>query len=347
MNMNKGQATRNPSDGLNILLETDRPLVSFILFAYNQEQFIREAVEGAFAQTYSPLEIILSDDCSTDRTFEVICEMSAAYQGPHTIATNRTSRNAGLSSHINQVVAIASGKLLVFAAGDDVSLPQRTSKLVTRWQDINFMECCIHSDAHDIDPDGNFTGNISKPNRPDRLFNLRQSILWCAYMLGATEASSKSLWDKYPQLDPKIKNEDIILSFRGASNGGCHYLPEPLIHYRRDLPSQVARGIGMTPASYWAGIETQLNLDYGTVGELPTDLRKAVLATSCLFRAYDASLCNNYVQAVALTAKALCYGSPIPLVMNCLSRIHRRLGKRIVTPILTLTNWYLDRKQLP
>ncbi len=46
-----------------------RPLVTFALFAYNQEQYIREAVEGAFSQTYEPLEIILSDDCSSATRF--------------------------------------------------------------------------------------------------------------------------------------------------------------------------------------------------------------------------------------------------------------------------------------
>ena len=50
----------------------ERPLVTFALFAYNQENYIRAAVEGAFAQTYQPLEIILSDDCSKDRTFEIM-----------------------------------------------------------------------------------------------------------------------------------------------------------------------------------------------------------------------------------------------------------------------------------
>ena len=58
------------------------PLISFVLLAYKQEKYIREAVEGAFAQTYSPLEIILSDDASPDGTFEIIQEMAAAYQGP-------------------------------------------------------------------------------------------------------------------------------------------------------------------------------------------------------------------------------------------------------------------------
>jgi glycosyltransferase involved in cell wall biosynthesis len=56
---------------------TDRSLVTFALFAYNQEKYIREAVEGALAQTYEPLEIILSDDCSSDRTFETMREMAA------------------------------------------------------------------------------------------------------------------------------------------------------------------------------------------------------------------------------------------------------------------------------
>ena len=36
--------------------------VAFALFAYNQEQYVREAIEGAFSQTYQPLEIILSDE---------------------------------------------------------------------------------------------------------------------------------------------------------------------------------------------------------------------------------------------------------------------------------------------
>jgi glycosyltransferase involved in cell wall biosynthesis len=64
---------------------TDRSLVTFALFAYNQEKYIREAVEGALAQTYEPLEIILSDDCSSDRTFETMREMAATYDGPHQV----------------------------------------------------------------------------------------------------------------------------------------------------------------------------------------------------------------------------------------------------------------------
>jgi glycosyltransferase involved in cell wall biosynthesis len=52
--------------------------VSFVVFAYNQERFIAEAVKGAFGQTYEPLQIVLSDDCSTDDTFRVMQALAAA-----------------------------------------------------------------------------------------------------------------------------------------------------------------------------------------------------------------------------------------------------------------------------
>ena len=72
---------------------TDQPMVTFALFAYNQEKYIREAVKGAFSQTYEPLEIILSDDCSSDRTFEIMQEMAKAYQGPHRVVARTNRKN--------------------------------------------------------------------------------------------------------------------------------------------------------------------------------------------------------------------------------------------------------------
>ena len=105
-------------------------LVTFAVFAYNQEKLIREAVESAFAQTYEPLEIVLSDDCSTDRTFEIICEMAAAYEGPHTVRVVQNPRNMGLLGHGIARGKDAAGEIVVVAAGDDISEPERTAMLV-------------------------------------------------------------------------------------------------------------------------------------------------------------------------------------------------------------------------
>ena len=59
---------------------TEGPLVSFCVKCYNQERYIGEALEGAFAQTYRPLEIVISDDASTDRSWEIITEAVAKYR---------------------------------------------------------------------------------------------------------------------------------------------------------------------------------------------------------------------------------------------------------------------------
>ena len=126
---------------------TDQPLVTFALFAYNQEEFIREAVEGAFAQTYEPLEIILSDDCSSDHTYEILQELAAAYEGPHKTVVMQSKQNRGTLGHILDVVNSSYGEFFIVAAGDDISLPERTEKLVSILKDS---EADIISSTSDV-----------------------------------------------------------------------------------------------------------------------------------------------------------------------------------------------------
>ena len=118
-----------------------RPLVTFALFSYNQEKFIRAALEGALSQQYEKLQFIFSDDCSKDQTFDVMSSIAAAYRGPHQVVLNRNAKNLGLSQHFSKIVNMAEGEFLVIAAGDDISLPGRTAKTVemlTSEPDINF-----------------------------------------------------------------------------------------------------------------------------------------------------------------------------------------------------------------
>lgn len=105
----------------------EKPLVTFALFAYNQEKYIREVVEAALSQNYDRLEIVLSDDCSSDKTFEIKQTLVADYQGAHAVTLRRNNRNLGLAEHVNQMLAQASGKIVLLAAGDDISVPERTA----------------------------------------------------------------------------------------------------------------------------------------------------------------------------------------------------------------------------
>ena len=208
----------------------ERPLVTFALFAYNQERFIREAVEGALAQTYSPLQVILSDDCSSDRTFEIMQEMVAEYSGPHEILLNRNERNLGIGGHVNRLMELAKGELIVGAAGDDISLPERTSMLVHRWLECNKKPCSIYSEMHIIDEYGNTLG---KQDSPPYLGPLKEKIGSFMYgVQGASHAWQKRVFDEFGNLLSGTVCEDRVIPLRSELLGGIEYIREPLVLYR-------------------------------------------------------------------------------------------------------------------
>ena len=93
------------------------PLVSVVIPAYNAERFLGEAIESVLAQTYSPVELIVVDDGSTDRTAEV----AATYNE----ATVITQENSGPSTARNRGALTASGEFLAFHDSDDAMTPDK------------------------------------------------------------------------------------------------------------------------------------------------------------------------------------------------------------------------------
>src|SRR5438309_261505 len=70
-----------------------RPLISLILLCYNHERFVAEAVDSVLEQTYSPLEIVIIDDCSLDRTAGIITERLDAHPSRSRVKFVRNPKN--------------------------------------------------------------------------------------------------------------------------------------------------------------------------------------------------------------------------------------------------------------
>lgn len=101
---------------------------TIIVFSYNQEKYIRDAVISILNQDYCNLRIVFSDDASNDNTFEVISTIVNEYTGKHEVILNRNQVNLGLIAHINKAVEeFFCGEYLLFAAGDDIATPWRVS----------------------------------------------------------------------------------------------------------------------------------------------------------------------------------------------------------------------------
>lgn len=207
-------------------LMSSGPLVTFVLFTYNQEQFIREAVTAALAQEYMPLEIIISDDCSTDRTFDIIEELNKEYFGPHKVIINKNEINIGLSSHVNKVcIDFAHGDWLMFAAGDDISLPCRVKKTLNCIKN-NKNAKGIHSAVCRVDEKGNVLNTIFPKN-------INITVIEKESMLGAAAAYHKDVFDIFGPMDREVQNEDMVLSLRALLLGEIVSFDEVCVLWRR------------------------------------------------------------------------------------------------------------------
>ncbi len=209
----------------------DRPLVTFALFAYNLERFVREAVEGALSQTYSPLEIILSDDCSSDSTFDIMQEMTSGYSGPHKIIINRNRVNLGIGGHVNRIMEMASGELIVAAAGDDVSLPGRCEELVEYWQANGRRFKSIYSDVILIDEVGQELGFLSGPPFVGPLDEMLRRFM--PGVKGCSHAWTRDVFTRFGPLLPDTVCEDRVIPMRSHLLGGIGHCEKALVHYRQ------------------------------------------------------------------------------------------------------------------
>lgn len=218
----------------------DRPLITFAVSAYNQVRYIRAAIEGAFNQTYSPLEIILSDDCSTDGSFAVMEEMASNYSGPHRIILNRNDRNLGFCGHINRMMELTRGELIVTAQGDDISMPERAEFILKAWEYSGRSVTSIYSDYSVIDETGAQWDWVQSGKVHDGpLFEFQRGDLreFMAVMRplvnGCTHAWSRCLFNHFGQLPERVRLEDFLLSFRSLAINSILYINRPLIKYRR------------------------------------------------------------------------------------------------------------------
>ncbi len=196
----------------------DRPLVTFALFAYNQEKYIREAVKGAFSQTYEPLEIILSDDCSSDRTYQIMQEMAKAYEGPHEVKVRRRANNLGVALHFDTLIREANGYLFLAAAGDDISDVNRTKYcvlLAEKYRDIGLIEVGCKNFVGDYLPNKSIYNHGYSDHQSHRIFRI-EDILESKItgFIGAGRAYKRESYLKFPPLIEGCPTEDTPALFR-------------------------------------------------------------------------------------------------------------------------------------
>jgi glycosyltransferase involved in cell wall biosynthesis len=210
------------------------PKVSVIVPVYNQKPFIRETVDSVLAQDYDNLELLLSDDGSTDGTSEILREYEA--NEPHRVKVVASQRNTGIAGAFNRAVEVHRGEYIAWLGGDDVMLPGKLARQVALLQARPDVAGCCH-DAEVFDSSsGRVYGRFSE------VYNGRRGIrdggvellLDPAYWMLPSSMMVRSAAIGSFRFDPRIRvaNDWLfdIQVFRHARVAG---IDDVLVRYRR------------------------------------------------------------------------------------------------------------------
>ncbi len=209
-----------------------RPAAAVLLLAYRQADVVAQAAHSVLAQACEPIEIILSDDASPDATGAILEAVAASYQGPHQVRVRRGQQNLGIAGHYNALIEMTQAPLLITAAGDDLSAPDRVARLLAAWRASGERLDLIASHLQGMRQDGTPTQIVPV----DDLAQWPNAAAWLArrpHVIGAAQAFTRRIMERFGPFDPRIAYEDQITTFRAIVSGGAMTIPEPLVHYRQ------------------------------------------------------------------------------------------------------------------
>lgn len=233
-------------------------LVSIISPTWNCAAFICEMIRSIQAQTYPNWELIISDDCSTDNTKEVIAPYLKADERIKYICN---SNNSGAANTRNNALKIAKGKWIAFLDSDDLWLPEKLEK------QIKFMveNSCYFSYTEYIEmtEEGIDNGVYVSGKKKVGVFDM-YTCCWPGCLTVMYDREKIGLI----QIKDIRKNNDTAMWLKVVKKAPCYLLKEKLARYRRRKDSitpkpihkriwahyplfRVAEGMNPVIAAFW------------------------------------------------------------------------------------------------
>ena len=193
-------------------------LVSVIMPSYNTAQYIGESIRSVLEQTYTNLELIIVDDCSTDNTEEIV----RGFDDPR-IRFFKNEKNSGAAISRNYALSEAKGKWIAFLDSDDLWTPDKLEK------QIRFMEeNGYHMSYSDYRICQNGVWEPVKRTAPNKM-TLRKIYNYC-YFSTITVIYDREVVGLVRIADLK-KNNDYAMWFQVLAKTDGYRFPECLAFY--------------------------------------------------------------------------------------------------------------------
>lgn len=209
-------------------MSKDRPVVSIIVPVYNAENYIADAINMVKEQSFTDWELILIDDCSLDKSVEVI----EKFLSDERIVLLKQETNQRAARARNRGIKEARGEYIAFLDADDVWMKDKLSK------ELSFMkekDCAFGFTAYEFgDENAKGTGKIvDVPLTLDYKHALPRTIIFTSTVMFDMKKLAKE--DIYM---PEVPSEDTATWWKVLKKGYLAYgLNEVLTIYRRPQTS--------------------------------------------------------------------------------------------------------------
>lgn len=204
-----------------IVEEKEKGLVSIVMPSYNTANYIEETIQSVLDQTYTKLELLIVDDCSSDNTLEVLEQ----YQDER-IKIFVNDKNSGAALSRNKALQEARGQWIAFLDSDDLWSKDKLEK------QISFMEkngyAFTYTNYEEMDSEGNLTGvHVTGPMKITQtgMFN----YCWPGCLTVMYDAEKIGLI----QIADIKKNNDYAMWLKVCKKADCYLLDEYLAQYRK------------------------------------------------------------------------------------------------------------------
>lgn len=216
------------------------PLVTVVCLCYNHERFVEEALASVFAQTYSPIQLVVIDDASTDGSAEVISRVLA---GRPEVVFLSLKENHGNCRAFNQALPHIRGEYVIDLAADDILLPERVSVGVRLLTEKGAAYGVTFSDAEWIDEEGRLLHRQSDrfPHATVPEGDIYRDLIQRYFICSPTMMFRKSVLDRLNGYDVTLAYEDFDFWIRSSRFTKYCYSPDVLVKKRVVKNSMAAR----------------------------------------------------------------------------------------------------------
>lgn len=221
------------------------PLVTICMPTYNHEPYIEAAILSVISQEYSNIKLIISDDCSTDNTYNIVSAYEEKY--PDLIHAQRHDKNLGIMQNVKSIYPLITGKYVCWFSGDDLFYPEKIKN------QVYLMESnpnCIFS-FHATDVISNVSKFLYEFNDPSlgaklHLHNISNNLLDNRCFICAISVMiNRNLAANIQHVENAGACSDWLMLFELSNRGSVLYMPETLASYRRHA-NNISKSLSIT-----------------------------------------------------------------------------------------------------